>query len=421
MAGCFGETLRSLGSFADGFYTFCFPTTREESILSSCVGKKRVLIVNCYVDETRRSVARTHKVPHTIGPLFLAGGFNPELWEIRLYNEHSHGPLQDEALLGWPDLLVLTGLITSLDRMRHLTAYARTKNPRVLVVGGGHVVRAFPAYCKTFMDYACLGDVEEIQEVIAEAFGRQYVAEEFFPRLDLQSWIGRVGYVESTRNCNFACSFCTLSGEKRAYKTIGQNELRQQFDKLGKKWITVFLDNNFYGSDRESFEGRVAVAREMWNQGRMTGWGALVTNDFFFKESNLELVRNAGCITLFTGVESFDNTWNVDHNKRQNTIKPQAEIIQGALDAGIVFMYGLMTDLSTRNIADVQREIEVILDTPEITLPTYLSMPIPIPVTPYFYECWTMNGSYRAPRFETLTVRHFACERSIHSQKPQLF
>ena len=357
------------------------------SIAISHLGRKRALIVNCYVDETRRPVARTHKIPQTIGPMFLAGGFNPERWELRLYNEHSHGPLRDEALMGWPDVLVLTGLITSLDRMRHLTAYARTKNPNVVVVGGGHVVRAFPRYCSTFMDYACLGDVEEMQDVIAEAFGPEYVAEEFRPRLDLDDWISRVGYVESTRNCNFACSFCTLSAEGRGYKTLGQDELRRQFASVGKRWVIVFLDNNFYGGNRNSFTERVEVAGDMWRAGQMAGWGALVTNDFFFKESNVRMAREAGCVTLFTGVESFDADWNLRHNKRQNSVRPQVEIIRGALEAGIVFMYGLMIDLSTRSIADVRRELELILDTPEITLPTYLSMPIPIPVTPYFYEC----------------------------------
>ena len=333
-------------------------------------------------------MARTGKIPQTIGPQFLAGGFNPAHWDLRLYNEHSHGPLLDEDLLGWPDILVLTGLITSLDRMRQLTAYARTKNPSVLVVGGGHVVRAFPALCNTFMDYACLGDVEEIQDVIAEAFGSEYVAEEFCPRLDLGDWIGRhVGYVESTRYCNFKCSFCTLTAEGRAYKAVGPDDLRRQFSRLGRKRITIFLDNNFWGGNQRSFAERVEVAGEMWRAGQMTGWGGLVTSDFFFKESNVKMAVDAGCLTLFTGVESFDQDWNVQHNKKQNSVRPQVEIIRGALEAGIVFMYGLMIDLSTRTIANVREEIEVILDTPDITLPTYLSMPIPIPVTPYFYEC----------------------------------
>ncbi|HSO24836.1 MAG TPA: cobalamin-dependent protein, partial [Chondromyces sp.] len=139
---------------------------------------RRALIVNCYADETRRPVARRHKVPNTLGPVFLAGGLSPERWEIRLHNEVSDGPLEDEALLGWPDLLVLTGLISSVDRMRQVAAYARTKNPRVVVAGGGHVVRALPSYCASFLDYVCLGDVEELGEVVRDAFGPQYAAEE---------------------------------------------------------------------------------------------------------------------------------------------------------------------------------------------------------------------------------------------------
>jgi hypothetical protein len=86
--------------------------------------RKRVLIVNCYLDDSRQSIARTHKVPPAMGPVYLAGAFSCELCEVRLYNEQSSGPLKDEKLLSWPDMLVLTGLTTALDRMKHWTAYA---------------------------------------------------------------------------------------------------------------------------------------------------------------------------------------------------------------------------------------------------------------------------------------------------------
>ena len=348
---------------------------------------KRALIVNCYADETRKSVARTHKVPQTIGPQFLAGGFNPDRWEIRLYNEHSHGTLEDEALMAWPDVLVLTGLISSLDRMRQLTAYVRTRHPAVVVVGGGHVVRAFPKFCATFMDYACLGDVEEIQDVIRDAFGPSFASEELFPRFDLDDWIGIVGYVESSRYCNFKCSFCTLTAEGRPYTTVGQDHLRRQFQALGKKRIVTFVDNNFYGSDRKSFHERIECAGEMRDAGWIKGWGALVTNDFFFKKDNVERAVRAGCKTLFTGVESFDTTWTAKHNKRQNNVGSQVQIIRDALEAGIAFIYGLMLDLSTRSIRHIQDELDFVMAQPDITLPCYLSMPIPIPRTPYFYDC----------------------------------
>jgi hypothetical protein len=51
------------------------------------------------------------------------------------------------------------------------------------------------------------------------------------------------------------------------------DNLRGQFARLGKKRITVFLDNNFWGGDQRSFAERVGVAGEMVAAGQMTGWG----------------------------------------------------------------------------------------------------------------------------------------------------
>jgi hopanoid C-2 methylase len=349
--------------------------------------RPRALIVNCYADETRRSVARLGKIPQTLGPILLAGALHPERWEIRLHNEHSHGVLEDPRLLGWPDLVVLTGLVSALDRMRHVTAYARSCNPSVVVVGGGHAVRAFPGFCAGFLDYACQGDVEQLREVVAEAFGAEYASEDMEPRYDLANWIGAVGYVESTRYCNFSCSFCTLSGEGRSYDARPAAELRRQLRLHGRHRVTVLVDNNFYGSDRASFAARVECMREARDARLFDGWCALVTNDFFLKPANLQRVREAGCYGLFTGVESFDKAWTARHNKRQNGVRSQVEVIRECLDAGVVFSYGLMADLATRTIADVRSELEVILDTPDIPLPHYVSVTIPLPGTPYFHDC----------------------------------
>lgn len=359
----------------------------QNSVPISIRSRKRALIVNCYADETRRPVARRHKVPNTLGPVFLAGGLNPRLWDIRLYNEVYDGPLEDESLLGWPDLLVLTGLITSVDRMRQVAAYARTRNPRVVVVGGGHVARALPSFCSTFLDYVCLGDVEEIRDVVRDAFGPQYPAEELFPRFDLAYYFGRVGHVESSRYCNFGCSFCTLTGEGRPYRPVSADDLRRQLEAVGRKNYIGLNDNNFYGNNRASFRERVAVMGEGVAAGLFDGWTALVTNDFFFKRDNLELVREAGCTGLFSGVESFDEGWNKRHNKHHNTVRSQVEIIRECLEAGVTFLYGMMLDLSTRTISDIRRELDFIVGCPEIPLPSYLSIPIPIPGTPFFYEC----------------------------------
>src|SRR3989440_1028523 len=156
---------------------------------------KRILIVNCYFDDSRQPIHRTTKIPQAVGPIYLAGAFSRERCEVRCYDELASGPLENESLLGWPDMLVLTGLTQCFDRMLHLTAYARTKNPKVIVVAGGPAVRALPLLSKRFFDYSCLGDIEELREVIAEAWGDSYAARQMLPRFDLAYWIKYISHI----------------------------------------------------------------------------------------------------------------------------------------------------------------------------------------------------------------------------------
>ncbi len=104
--------------------------------------RKHVLVVNCYFDDSHQQIRRPWKVPQAMGPAYLAGAFSSRLCEVRLYDEVTSSSLEDERLLAWPDMLVLTGLTNSFDRMLHLTAYVRTKNPNVIVVAGGPPIRA---------------------------------------------------------------------------------------------------------------------------------------------------------------------------------------------------------------------------------------------------------------------------------------
>ena len=353
----------------------------------SQLAKKRVLIVDCFFDDSRQPVRRTTKMPQVLGPAYLAGAFKPETCEIRLYNEVDSGPLLDERLLGWPDMLVLTGLTNSFDRLLHLTAYARTKNPQVIVVAGGPPIRALPLLARRYFDYCCLGDIEQMREVIADAFGPEWVAEEMLPRFDLAYWLRYFNYAETTRNCNFHCSFCALTGEGHAYQKYNLEYIRKQIVSWNKRRFVIFADNNFYGNDRNHFLARLELIKEMMRAGHMKEWATLVTGDFFLKDENLRLIREAGCGLLFSGVESFDTEWLLSANKPQNTRAPQVEMIRKCLEAGIVFCYGMILDVTTRRVADLRREIEFILETPEITLPSFLTLPIPLLGTPFFYEC----------------------------------
>jgi hypothetical protein len=347
--------------------------------------RKKILIVNTFFDEFRRTTGSPLRVPRGSGHIFLAGVFNPATTNIRLHSEQTDGYLLDAELLGWPDMLVLTGLTSGLDRMLHLAAYAKTRNPKVITVAGGPAVRALPYFTAKHFDHICLGDVEELRGVAITHWGEDVVAypEDVFPRFDLTDQRSRVGYVESSRYCNFKCAFCSLTGEGFRYRKYDIDHVRRQIEATGKRQI-VFLDNNFYGNDRRYFHDRIEMLADLKRRGTIDGWSALVTGDFFARDANIEAAARAGCVGLFSGVESFDETQLNTYNKKQNKAVPQVEMIRNCLDHGILFLYGIMLDPSSRRIVDLEHEIDFILSKSEITLPSYFTLPIPLLGTPYF-------------------------------------
>jgi hopanoid C-2 methylase len=351
------------------------------------IPKKKILTVTLHFDEIHLPVKRKYKVPQGMGAAFLAGAFSPTNCQIKTYSEVYSGPLEDEQLLSWPDMIVLTGVSNCLDRMLHITAYAKTKNSKVIVVAGGPPVRNFPNFTKPFFDYCCTGDIEQLQDVVHDAFGAEYVAEEMIPRLDLAYWTGIHGHVETSRYCNFRCNFCALTGESTRYQKYDLSYIEKQFHLMGKRRTVHFIDNNFYGNDRQFFLARLDLIDSYRRKGHFKYWSALVSSDFFYNEENLKLAADSGCTALFSGVESFDSESLHKYNKIQNTKLPQVALIKRCLKYGIVFWYGLFMDVYNRSIEDIEKEMDFIFETPEITLPGFLTIPIPLPGTPYFTEC----------------------------------
>jgi hypothetical protein len=196
-----------------------------------------------------------------------------------------------------------------------------------------------------------------------------------------------LGYVESSRNCYFRCSFCSLTAEQACYQTYVIDYLQEQFTALGPRGYVHFLDNNFASHDPKFMADRFDLLGQLYEKGAFHNWTAEVTSDFFLKKENLERALETGCGALFCGVESFDHDTLVHFKKHQNTVLPQIDMIRRCLEAGIAFHYGLVFDMTTRRISELERELSFILDTPEITLPAYVTLAIPMLGSPYFHDC----------------------------------
>ncbi len=360
------------------------------------LARKKILIVGTHFDDTRLPVRRMNKLPQGMGTAFLAGAFNPSTCEVKCWSETASGPLTDPALLGWPDMIVLTGVSVCFDRMLHVSAMAKTLNPRVIIAAGGPPVRILKKYSENFFDYVCLGDVEQLADVAREALGPRYAAAQVLPRMDLAYWIKRHGHIETSRNCNFACTFCSLTGEGAKYGKYEFDYIREQFERVratGKKWTIHFIDNNFYGNDREYFFKRLDVIDEYRRKGYFKYWSALLTGDFYLSEENLQRAADTGCVGLFTGVESFDPKSLKAYNKHQNMKLPQVDLMRRSLNRGIAVFYGLFADVYNRSLKDIHEEIDFIVGNDELMLPSFVTLPIPLIGTPMF------SGYLREKRF----------------------
>ena len=148
---------------------------------------------------------------------------------------------------------VLTGLNPSFDRMKQVTAYARVVNPRIVVAMGGPLARMLPNLSRRYFDYVCSADVEQLVAVVDAVFGPGHAAEVPIPRHDLLPRSRIIGYAETSRNCNFRCSFCSMTAEDRKFMTYDLDDVRRQIDALGYRQCVMFLDQNFFGGPRAYF------------------------------------------------------------------------------------------------------------------------------------------------------------------------
>jgi radical SAM superfamily enzyme YgiQ (UPF0313 family) len=254
----------------------------------------RILILNCYSDNHRHARGNPWLVPQSIAPAVLAGMLDPAHVDIRLACEFRNGPFEDLRALQWADLLVLTGLNPAFDRMKQVTAYARAVNPGIVVAMGGPLARMLPNLSRRYFDYVCSGDVEQITSVVDAVFGPGYAADMPIPRHDLLPGNRIIGYAETSRNCNFRCSFCAMTAEDRKFMAYDLDDVRRQIEALGYRQCVMFLDQNFFAGPRAHFKARMALLKGLFEQRKFGGWAALVTADFFKGADNVSLARESG-------------------------------------------------------------------------------------------------------------------------------
>jgi radical SAM superfamily enzyme YgiQ (UPF0313 family) len=300
----------------------------------------------------------------TIAPLL------PTHWKKRLVDTNVH-PLTD-ADLRWADVALLSGMLVHKQDLLAILERCRARGLRTVI--GGPVtssVEELPRHA----DHVVVGEAEELVAGLAADLENGtakplYRAGQLpglvktpLPELSLINprHYSAMG-IQYSRGCPFNCEFCDIIeiyGRKPRTKSPAQvlAELEQLYE---RKWRgSVFIvDDNFIGNKRKVKELLVAL----------TEWNIRHRRPFtFFTEASvnlaedaelLQLMKDAGFIRVFLGIETPVEASLKEAQKMQNTRRSLLDSVRRIQSYGMEVMAGFIVgfDNDTEDVFDRQVE-----------------------------------------------------------------
>jgi radical SAM superfamily enzyme YgiQ (UPF0313 family) len=230
------------------------------------------------------------------------------------------------------------------------------KRRGVKVVLGGIHASALPEEAIQHADAVVIGEAENVWVPLIEDFraGRLkkfYQAESFhdmrglpLPRRDLLK--GGMTFspysIQTTRGCPFGCRFCSVTrffGGTFRYRPV--RDVVREIEAADKKaWL--FTDDNVIGNQmyaRELFQALIPLGIK---------WGGQSTVLLAKNDELLKLAAKSGCVGLFIGFESLNESNLRDMGKGINRVAEYEECLRKLHDHGILvlasFMFGFDHD-----------------------------------------------------------------------------
>jgi radical SAM superfamily enzyme YgiQ (UPF0313 family) len=262
------------------------------------------------------------------------------------------------------DLVGITGYTVHAQRMFEIASEFRKRG--VLTIGGGVYCSSHLEQCLTHFDVVIKGEAEKIwPEFLTDwergEFKRCYVEEKAIdlisspqPRWDLlpiDSYLA--GIVQSSRGCPNDCEFCdvtALFGRKCRYKSI--NQVMQEINWfVDNGAIEIFLaDDNFIGNKKYAKEILKQLIEQNRNLKKPIAFFTQVTVTVAEDDELLCLLREAGFVALFIGIESPKKESLEIANKKINLRLDLKEAVRKIQAHGIMVYSGMVVGFDTDDL-----------------------------------------------------------------------
>ena len=294
--------------------------------------------------------------------ILLIAALLPRQWEIKFVDENVRPVRSDE--LDWADVVFLSGM--HVQRLRINELNQRAHHAGKLTVLGGPSVSAAPEFYPE-VDVLHCGEAGDATRSLFEHLdgtvdrpptqlvfltGCRLPLSEFpspaYEQLEADHYL--MGSIQFSSGCPFTCEFCDipgLYGRKPRMKTPAQvlSELDQL--RIAGMYSVYFVDDNFIANPNAALELLPHLAEWQRRNGHPLRLSCEASLNISMHPQILELMRQAGFITVFCGTETPEPAALRAMKKTQNLRRPILESVQTLNRYGLEVVSGIILGLDT--------------------------------------------------------------------------
>ena len=291
--------------------------------------------------------------------LMTVAALLPKAWNKRLVDINVERLLDRD--LDWADVALLSAMHIQKDALLAILERCRAIGLRT-VVGGPIASSLSPEEINA--DHLVIGEAESLIGTLAQDLERSIAkpvyqaadrpALETSPLPDL-SLIKMNRYstmtVQYSRGCPFNCEFCDIIeiyGRRPRTKTVHQVILElNQLHAAGWREAVFIVDDNFIGNKARAKELCVALAK--WRNEHRTAFDFVTEASLNLADDPelMQLMKDAGFVSVFLGIETPDESGLIASNKLQNTRRSLLESVAIIQSYGMQVMGGFILGFDT--------------------------------------------------------------------------
>jgi hopanoid C-2 methylase len=294
--------------------------------------------------------------------LLVVAAYLPDSWPVRFVDESARRAT--EAELDWADAVFVSGMHIQRVEIHDITRRAHARGKPVVL--GGPSVSGCPEYYPD-ADLLHLGELGDATDRVIEWVDRhvgrpahplRFQTDERLPLADFPRPAYRliplreyfIANIQFSSGCPYSCEFCdipALYGRNPRLKTPAQ--VLAELDEIAAAGATsvYFVDDNFIGNTRAALDLLPHLVEWQTRHRYPLRFACEATLNLAKNERALALMREAGFITVFCGIETPEPQALRFMSKDQNLRMPVLDAVGRLNSYGLEVVSGIILGLDT--------------------------------------------------------------------------